>query len=135
MFSKENYEERRKLQLQRLGFDEIEKSDDYTTRTVDTLEDLNEKNRMFEHDLNDAIVEVAKIWFVSTSDVKIDELRFYKIEDDFIQWIVAFDRKIMGARLPIDFYRESLEDWEINIPKGFPKVNKETLEKNLKKIR
>lgn len=135
LFSKETDEEKKKLQLQRLGIDNVENIDEYTTRTVDTLEDMNEKIRMFEHELNDAIVEVAKIWFVSTSDVKIDELRFYKIEDDFIQWIVAFDGKLMGARLPMDFYRESLEDWEINIPKGFPKVNKDTLEKYLKRIR
>ena len=135
LFSKENDEKKRKFQLQRLEFDEIENLDEYTTRTVDTLEDLNEKIRMFDYDLNDAIIEVAKIWFVSNSDVKINEIRFYKIEEDFIKWIVAFDGKIMGARLPMDFYRESLDDWEINIPNGFPKVNKETLEKYLKRIR
>ena len=133
LYSKETDTNNRKHELRDFGIDNIKNIDEYTTRTVNTLEDLNEKISMFEHGLSDAIIEVAKIWFISTSDVKIDELRFYKIEDDFIKWFVYYDNKIKGARLPMDFYRESLEDWIINIPSGFPEINKETLDKYLKR--
>lgn len=117
-----------------LGGDEIGNISNFTTRTVYTLEDLNEKIRIFENVLNDALIEAAKVWFIHNSDVNISEIRFYKVEDDFIHWIVFYGDNIKGARLPMDFYRDDEKSWKINIPNNFELVNQSTLDKFLTRI-
>ncbi len=92
------------------------------------------KLEIFENDLNDALIEAAKVWFVYNSNVNISEIRFFKIEDDFIHWIVFYGDKVKGARLPMDFYRDDEEVWKVNIPNDFEVVNESTLDKFLTRI-
>ena len=129
--TKEIDEKKIQGQIEGLGIKSIGDIKDFTTRTVYSLEDLNEKIRIFKYKLNDALIEAAKIWFVGNSDVNITEIRFYEIVEDFIHWIVAYDGKIKGARLPMDFYRDDEKVWKVNIPNQFPLVNEKTLDKYL----
>ena len=134
-FSNREFDEKQKHeQISNLGLVKIGDISDFTTRTVFTLEDLNEKISIFDNKLNDALIEAAKIWFVQNSDVKIEEIRFYKIVDDFIHWIVFYDGKIKGARLPMDFYRYDEKVWKVNIQNNFEVVNESTLYKFLTRV-
>lgn len=127
-------DELKKKQIEGLGLKDIGDISDYTTRTVYTLEDLNEKLRIFSYGLNDALIEAAKIWFVHNSNVNITEISFNEIVDDFIHWIVVFDGNIKGARLPMDFYRDDEKIWKVSIPNDFSLVSKNTLSKYLTRI-
>ena len=127
-------EDSRKKEIKKLGIDSLGDISGYTTRTVYTLEDLNEKLRIFSYGLNDALIEASKIWFVHNSNVNITEIRFSEVKDDFIYWAVAYDENLKGARLPMDFYRDYEKEWKVSIPDDFVLVNKDTLSKYLTRI-
>lgn len=100
---------------------------DYKLRIVFSKNDLIEKITLFEQNMDDIVIEMIKnIIFSELSEEKVENLLgIYFVEKNCEQFIfeLVYKNGFENARVPEHVYNDIANDYKINHPKGFTKIN------------